>query len=310
MNFEPTEEQHSILAALDRLLAPYRAVSPTEVINACIYSSKLAQALEEAGFYDAGARDADASATAALIVAEIAKLPVCVEVAATLLVRPHLVPQLAGVVALVMGAATSPARFLPQAAAALVITGADVRQVQLEEGDVEPVESVFAYPMGRLTEKAIGRAHPAALKVATLLQWWRIGVALEAYGALSAAHQLTISHVSQRMQFGRPIGSMQAIQHRLAMDATAIESIRWLALRAACSHDPADAALAAAFAQQAIKPVVYDLHQFSGAMGLTTEYPLHLFTYRARALQSELGGYAAQILAAADALWPTIQAVA
>jgi len=76
----------------------------------------------------------------------------------------------------------------------------------------------------------------------------------------------------------------------MAMDATTLQAIRWLALKAASSGLDADAALAAAYAQQAVSAITYNLHQFSGAMGLTLEYPLHLFTYRARLLKSELGG--------------------
>ena len=131
-----------------------------------------------------------------------------------------------------------------------------------------------------------------------------LGLALEIYGALDSALKQTVKHVTDRRQFGRPLGSFQAIQHRLAMDATAVEACRWLAMRAAHSGSAADAAMAAGYAQQAVKTVAYDLHQFSGAMGLALEYPLHLFTYRAKLLQSELGGFRSQFAAAADAIWP------
>jgi alkylation response protein AidB-like acyl-CoA dehydrogenase len=170
------------------------------------------------------------------------------------------------------------------------------------------VESIHGYPMGRLSAAAASRAvslgGPAR---ADALTWWRTGVALEIYGALDAALQLTLEHLKTRRQFGRALGSFQAIQHRLAMDATAVQACRWLAIRAAGSGSPADAAIAAGYAQTAAKTVIYDLHQFSGAMGLTLEYPLHLFTYRAKLLQSELGGGRRQLAAAADQLWPQAQ---
>ena len=51
-----------------------------------------------------------------------------------------------------------------------------------------------------------------------------------------------------------------------------------------------DADVAACYAQQHVKKLVVDLHQFSGAMGVTNEFALHLWTYRLRALQSEGGG--------------------
>jgi hypothetical protein len=46
------------------------------------------------------------------------------------------------------------------------------------------------------------------------------------------------------------------------------------------------------------------MHQFTGAMGLTLEYPLHLWTYRLRALAGELGGASAQERHVAAATWP------
>ena len=49
--------------------------------------------------------------------------------------------------------------------------------------------------------------------------------------------------------------------------------------------------------------MTYDLHQFLGAMGMTLEHPLHLWTYRLKALIGELGGRAEQAAAAADAIW-------
>ena len=111
---------------------------------------------------------------------------------------------------------------------------------------------------------------------------------------MEAALQLVIDHVSARYAFNRPLGSFQAIQHRLAMAAETAESTRWLARRAAWSDAEEDAALAAGFAQTRVAQFTYDLHQFVGAMGLTLEFPLHLWTYRLRALVGELGGASVQ----------------
>ena len=104
--------------------------------------------------------------------------------------------------------------------------------------------------------------------------------------------------MTQRTQFGRRIGSFQAIQHRLALAVQITEACRWLALRAAQSGSSEDAAIAALYAQDQFRGVVTDLHQFTGAIGLTLEYPLHLWTYRLKALQGELGGIAEQAEAA------------
>jgi hypothetical protein len=70
----------------------------------------------------------------------------------------------------------------------------------------------------------------------------------------------------------------------------AATALHYLALRAAWSGDPSDADVAACYAQQHVKKLLVDLHQFSGAMGITNEFLLHFWTYRLRALQSEAGG--------------------
>jgi alkylation response protein AidB-like acyl-CoA dehydrogenase len=109
--------------------------------------------------------------------------------------------------------------------------------------------------------------------------------------------------VTQRKQFGQPIGAFQAVQHRLAEAAVLLEATRWLTLKAADSSDPVDASLAAGYAQDAARRVTYDFHQFHGAMGLTLEHPLHLWTYRLKALYGELGGASMQFAAGAAAMW-------
>jgi alkylation response protein AidB-like acyl-CoA dehydrogenase len=132
---------------------------------------------------------------------------------------------------------------------------------------------------------------------------WRIALAAEVAGAIDGALRFTIDYVSQRQQFGRPIGAFQAVQHRLAEVAVACEATRWLAFRAASSGSVEDALIACGYAQDMARVATRDLHQFNGAIGLTLEHPLHLWTYRARALLSELGGAGAQDLELADKLW-------
>ena len=303
MNFQPTEGQAAILDALARVIAPYRTIDHSTVVQRTIYATELERTLQSAGFFELE-NDAESAVTAALVVAEIACLPVCVEINASLLVRPLVCPQARGPLAIINGDELRPTRFLPQARTALLLQGDQVRMLELQPGDVEEVTSLFAYPVGRLKPGVAARATPLPASAATQLRrTWRIGVALEIYGALHTASAITIEHVTQRRQFGKPLGSMQAIQHRLAMNATTIEAIRWLALKAASSRSVRDAAIASSYAQPAVATIAYDVHQFSGAMGMTLEYPLHLYTYRARMLQSELGGGRAQIEDAVTAIW-------
>jgi alkylation response protein AidB-like acyl-CoA dehydrogenase len=172
--------------------------------------------------------------------------------------------------------------------------------------DVAELKTIFAYPYGRLVSVdqpgvtvLTGRA-PAELRNA-----WRLGLTYEMLGAMRAALQLTVDHVKQRQQFKRPIGSFQAVQHRLSENVVHIESVSLLAARAAWSGETADIALAAAHAQKTAAQLIYDCHQFHGAMGLTLEYVLHHWTYRLKVLAGELGGASAQARAAAATIWRT-----
>lgn len=306
MIFEPSEDQTAIQTSLERLLRPYQAISPEQTRLRAVHSAELQQALIDGGFLDIGVGDADAATASALVVDEVAKAAVAAEAAASALVRPALGLDIVPPLALAFGGADKPVRFLPQAKAVLIVGDDDAKLLTLGPGDVIEVESIFGYSMGKLAPRAAARAKPLGSPAASLAKtWWRVGLALEIHGALDSALKLIVAHVSDRRQFGRPLGSFQAIQHRLAMDATRIEACRWLALKAAQSAAPADAGLAAAYAQDVVEPVAYDLHQFTGAMGFSLEYPLRLFTYRAKLLVSELGGVHAQFAAAADALWPS-----
>lgn len=132
---------------------------------------------------------------------------------------------------------------------------------------------------------------------------WRTGLAAEAAGLLAAALESTSGYVTDRKQFGRSIATFQAVRHRLAEVQVRTNGVYWLALRAAGTLDAGDAALAALHAQESARAAVYDFHQFLGSMGMTLEHPLHLWTYRLKALIGELGGRGVQGTAAADAIW-------
>jgi alkylation response protein AidB-like acyl-CoA dehydrogenase len=121
-----------------------------------------------------------------------------------------------------------------------------------------------------------------------------VALAAEAAGLIQAAVDATVAHLSVRKQFGRPLGSFQALRHRMAECAVLAGGVKWLALKAAFTADEGDAALAAFHAQDSATRISYDLHQMFGAMGMTLEHPLHLWTYRLKALLCELGGRGAQ----------------
>ena len=192
-----------------------------------------------------------------------------------------------------------PGRFVATAKTILVIDGESLGIVQPEANDVEAVESLFAYPMGKL--KAGVKTIPLAkADAANIRKWLRIALAAEASGLLNAAVASTVEHLTLRKQFGRPLGTFQALRHRMAECAVLAGGVRWLALKAAGTANEGDAALAATHAQESATRVIYDVHQMLAAMGMTLEHSLHLWTYRLKALLSELGGRGGQAKAVAE----------
>jgi alkylation response protein AidB-like acyl-CoA dehydrogenase len=101
---------------------------------------------------------------------------------------------------------------------------------------------------------------------------------------------LAVRHVSVREQFGRPLGALQAVQHRLADVAVGIEFADPVVARAACSLAAGapsagrDVAMAKVFASEAAERAAYAGLQVHGAIGYTQEHDLHLYALRAWAL--------------------------
>jgi alkylation response protein AidB-like acyl-CoA dehydrogenase len=307
MDFQLTEEQAALLAALQDILADHAELPQADRLRAHSFNWKLQQLLGENGYLNA-ARDLG-SLEAALIVMEVAKLPTLVELGASALVAPKLLPQLEipTPIALLSESDLGRAqRNLSIARTALIDLGDDVAVVSVEAASVAPVASVLAYPYGRFVRAPdIARAQRLRGQGALLRQWWRIALAAEFAGAAQAAIAYTLTHVKQRHVFGHPVGAFQAVQHRLVQCHIAACGLRDLALQAAWSGLPYDADVAACHAQHHTKKLIDDLHQFTGAMGVTNEFLLHFWTYRLRALQSEAGGMVAGALAVAQRRWNT-----
>lgn len=252
------------------------------------YGAALDRLLEENGFYDAAAEASLGRTMAADLIFQVARRPVVVECAASALLRPLLAPDLERPVAVLTGSGKEPVRFLPMARSAIWLGSDTVRTATLVSSAIAPVESLFAYPMGIVDPRALnwieGDCDPRAAA-----DLWRIAIAAEIAGALSGALDAVLEHVRQREQFDRPLGSFQGVQHRLATASVRIEGTRLLALHAAQTGAPRDAAAALGYAQSIATAIGYDLHQFMGAMGLTLEHPLHRWTYRVRLLRSDFG---------------------
>ncbi|GAA1900138.1 acyl-CoA dehydrogenase [Streptantibioticus ferralitis] len=138
-----------------------------------------------------------------------------------------------------------------------------------------------------------------------------IGAAADLLGAARAMLELTVRYAGQREQFGRAIGSYQAVKHLLADVLIAVEFAHPVVLRAAYSFDhdlPSagrDAAMAKVFASDAADLAARSCLQVHGAIGYTEECDLVLWLRRVWALSAAWGDAAHHRAAvAADLLGP------
>jgi hypothetical protein len=136
----------------------------------------------------------------------------------------------------------------------------------------------------------------------------RAAMAAEALGIAQRALDLGIEHAKSREQFGKPIGTYQAVSHPLAQTYTDVELSRSLAYWAAWSvaeedeRAPLAAAAAKAFATEAAVVACERSIQVHGGIGFTWEHPLHRFYKRAQWLEGFGTRPAALRLEVADAL--------
>ncbi|KUI29264.1 acyl-CoA dehydrogenase family protein [Mycobacterium sp. GA-2829] len=118
--------------------------------------------------------------------------------------------------------------------------------------------------------------------------------AAEAAGAASSALDRTARYATERHQFGLPIGTFQAVKHRLADMLVLVENARSAVYGAAWAfaeggRTDRSAALAQAVATQNAVSVVSDAIQLHGGIGVTWECDLHLYLRRAKALELTYG---------------------
>ncbi|MFF8845896.1 acyl-CoA dehydrogenase family protein [Streptomyces sp. NPDC015127] len=106
-------------------------------------------------------------------------------------------------------------------------------------------------------------------------------LAAEAAGAAASALERTVEHVTVREQFGRAIGSFQAVKHRLADAYVHVQAARSAAYHAAWDRSAGPLALAQCL--QSLRAVAGEAVQLHGGIGFTWEHEAHLYLKRATA---------------------------
>lgn len=131
--------------------------------------------------------------------------------------------------------------------------------------------------------------------------------AVQCLGNSQQALDMTVDYASMRVQFGRPIGTFQAVQHHCANMATMVLGTRFLAYEAIWKLDNDDAsdrdiARAKAWAAKTATEVPMMAHQVHGGIGYTEEYDLHFFSRRGKDRSTAWGSYDECLSMLADTL--------
>jgi acyl-CoA dehydrogenase len=184
---------------------------------------------------------------------------------------------------------------------------------------VQPQSLTDGADAGRVVLDGVGLADDRVLggpgRGAEITDWLvsraTVGVCAMQAGVLERALELTAGYARSREQFGRPIGSFQAVAQRLAdayIDVEAVRLTMWQAawlLAAGQPGDPeVDAAVASAkfWAADAGHRVAHTAVHVHGGMGIDTSYPVHRYFVAAKRAEFTLGGATAQLLRLGDIL--------
>jgi alkylation response protein AidB-like acyl-CoA dehydrogenase len=143
--------------------------------------------------------------------------------------------------------------------------------------------------------RLIGAPGEAAGVLARTLDVAAIALAAEQLGGAQRALDMAVGYAKTRHQFGRPIGSFQAIKHRCADLLLEVESLRSAVVYAAAAvaensaEVPVVAALAKAYASDVYFHVAAENIQIHGGIGFTWEHDAHLYFKRAKSSELLLG---------------------
>jgi len=114
-------------------------------------------------------------------------------------------------------------------------------------------------------------------------------LAAEQIGAAERCLELTVEYTKNRVQFGRPIGSFQALKHRMADLYVAVSAARAVVSDACDDPTPTNAATARLAASEALCAVAAEGIQLHGGIAITWEHDMHLYFKRAHGSAQLLG---------------------
>lgn len=129
-----------------------------------------------------------------------------------------------------------------------------------------------------------------------------IGACAMQLGLTERALEMTAAYARERIQFGRPIGSFQAVSQRLADAWIDVEALRLALWQAVCRPEPAEIATAGFWAAETGHRVLHTAVHVHGGVGIDLDHPLHRYFLAAEYHEFLLGGATAQLLDLAEVL--------
>jgi len=175
------------------------------------------------------------------------------------------------------------------------VVAATPEQVRLQHNEsIDPSRKLFAVEVLSGAATVATGAQAVAL-LAGALNRGALGCAAQALGLAQRMIELSVKYTSERQQFGKPIGSFQAVKHHMANVAVRLEYAKAPTHRAAyavatnreiAAHSVSHAKLVAC---EAANLAAKNCHQVHGAMGYTWEVDLHIFMKKAWALANTWG---------------------
>lgn len=153
----------------------------------------------------------------------------------------------------------------------------------------------------RLDGVAVAEVLPGADAARRLYESAIVAHCAQQLGVSERALDITAGYVRERMQFGVPIGSFQAVQHRAADAYIDLEAMRWTAWRAidhVAAGEPAarECAVAKFWAAEGGARIAASAQHLHGGIGVDLDYPIHRYFIRSKALELALGGATAQLV--------------
>jgi 3-oxochol-4-en-24-oyl-CoA dehydrogenase len=184
----------------------------------------------------------------------------------------------------------------PEADLFLLPVGQDLLLVETGDGVTTRLtdsEDQLMRPVTVLSLSAapVADIFPGAASAATRII--RLLATAEAVGGLAACTEMATDYAAAREQFGRPIGSFQAVKHHCAnmlVDAELAVAVAWDAARAAGAEAELAAAMAAGHVLPAYQRAALQNVQIHGGIGYTWDHDAHLYIRRATVLLAFVGG--------------------